>query len=46
VTLADFGYLVYGLWFYSPNTFKLFGFPIFLSLAYLIKFIPEMRRAQ
>ena len=29
MTLADFGYSVYTLWFYCSGNFKLFGFPIF-----------------
>jgi len=29
VTLADFGYHVYALWFYCCENFKLFGFSIF-----------------
>ena len=45
VTLADFVSPVYALWFYCSQSFKLFGFPIFLFLAYLMKVIPEMRRA-
>ena len=29
VTLADFGYPVYALWFYCSQNFKLFRFSIF-----------------
>jgi hypothetical protein len=31
--------------FIAPKMLKLFGFPIFLFWAYLMKVIPEMRRA-
>ena len=29
----------------TPKTLKLFGFPTFILLVYLMKIIPEMRRA-
>ena len=46
VTLADFGYRDLGyLVFFLPNTVKLFGFQIFWFWRYLMKVIPEMRRA-
>jgi hypothetical protein len=45
VTLADCGYPVYALWFYWFQNFKLFAFPIFRFWAYLVKVIPETRRA-
>jgi hypothetical protein len=32
-------------WFYCSQNFKLFGFPIFLFLAFLFKVIPQTRRA-
>ena len=41
VTLADFDYSVFLL----PNISKLFGFQIFWLWAYMIKVIPETRRA-
>jgi hypothetical protein len=41
VTIDDFGYPVIGPFIYLlPKTFKLFGFPIFLLRAYLMKVIP------
>jgi hypothetical protein len=43
--LADFGYPVYTLWLYCSQNFKLFGFLIFRFWAYLMKVIPETRRA-
>jgi hypothetical protein len=33
------------IWFYCSHNFKLFGFPIFRFWAYLMKTIPEARRA-
>ena len=45
VTLADSGYPVQALWFYSSQHPKLFGFPICRFWAYLMKVIPETRRA-
>ena len=45
VTLADFGYHVQALWYYCSQNFKLFDFSIFRFWVYLIKVIPETRRA-
>ena len=45
VTLVYFGYPVQALWFYCSQNFKLFGFPIFLFLAYLMNVFPDTRRA-
>ena len=45
VTFDDFGYHVKVLWFYCSQNFKLFGFPIFQIWAYLMKVVPETRRA-
>jgi hypothetical protein len=39
LTLDDFGYPVYALWFYGVHNFKLFGFSIFRFWAYLMKVI-------
>ena len=43
VTLADFGYFVYALWFYCSQSVTLFDFAIFQFWSYL-KVIPETRR--
>jgi len=45
MTLADFGYPVYILWFYCSQNFKLCGFTIFQFWACPVKVIPETRRA-
>ena len=45
VTVVDFGYLVSVLWFYCSQSFQLFFFPMFRFCAYVMKAMPETRRA-
>ena len=44
MTFINIGYPVYALLFYCSQNLKLFRFPIFRFLAYLIKVIPETCR--
>jgi hypothetical protein len=44
MTFTNIGYPVYALLFYCSKNLKLFRFPIFRFLAYLIKVIPETCR--